>query len=141
MESAVLEVGGEIVNLGGAVVVEEEVDTTVHEVEVLVSDLNTPPSSSSKCVEEEDSIQDEEIKEQVESPETELQDESQVEDEVDTPTTWLVYSYILCNGKTSILNLYVIIVEFAIYVFTVLSFFPCKVNGVIFLTNKHYAMV
>lgn len=100
MESADLEVGGEIVNLGGAVVVEEEVDTTVHEVEVLVSDLNTPPSSSSKGVEEEDSIQDEEIKEQVESPETELQDESQVEDEGDSPTTWLVYSYILYNGKT-----------------------------------------
>lgn len=104
-ESAVLEVGGEIVNLGGAVVVEEEVDTTVHEVEVLVSDLNTPPSSSSKCVEEEDSIQDDEIKEQVESPETELQDESQVEDEGDTPTTWLVFSYILYYGKISILNL------------------------------------
>lgn len=86
-----LEVGGEIVNLGGAVVVEEEVDTTVHEVEVLVSDLNTPPSSSSKGIEEEDSIQDEESKEQVESPETELQDESQVEDEADTPTTWFVH--------------------------------------------------
>lgn len=78
----------------------------MHEVEVLVSDLNTPPSSSSKCVEEEDSIQDDEIKEQVESPETELQDESQVEDEGDTPTTWLVFSHILCDGKITILNLY-----------------------------------
>ncbi|XP_054271724.1 bromodomain-containing protein 8-like [Macrosteles quadrilineatus] len=43
---AVLEVGGEMVSLGGAVVVEEEVDTTVHEVEVLVSDLDNTVSSS-----------------------------------------------------------------------------------------------
>lgn len=78
----------------------------MHEVEVLVSDLNTPPSSSSKCVEEEDSIQDDEIKEQVESPETELQDESQVEDEGDTPTTWLVFSHILYDGKFSILHIF-----------------------------------
>uniref|UniRef100_A0A1B6G3A2 Bromo domain-containing protein n=1 Tax=Cuerna arida TaxID=1464854 RepID=A0A1B6G3A2_9HEMI len=77
VDGAVVEVGGEVVSLDGTVVVEED-DTIVHAVEVLVSTT----SSGGK---EEDLTQDGELKETVETPDTETHEDSQEEDEVPTP--------------------------------------------------------
>lgn len=63
--------GEEMVNLGEAEVVEEEVDTTVHEVEVVVSPASSKPDEETP-----------------DSPETDQQDDSQEEEyESLTPKT------------------------------------------------------